>query len=101
MFKNKNELEEYLKIKNEEILQNKIILENYLSQKSILLRQQEALEKAILRQNDDKERNEYISQLREVMLDMLGVLKEITYTKNLLSNLEYDIDICKKELKCF
>ena len=92
------ELDKYLSLKEKEIVENKEILKKYISQKNALVKKQEQLELEIvdaLANNIDIELKK--KELENCVLEVLGLIKEISYTEELISNLEFDLEMSKLE----
>ena len=92
------ELDKYLSLKEKEIVENKEILKKYISQKNALVKKQEQLELEIvdaLANNIDIELKK--KELENCVLEVHGLIKEISYTEELISNLEFDLEMSKLE----
>ena len=93
------ELEDYLNFKREELCKTKEILNEYLLTKNKLIEQQDILELELVNNNSNIDSKLYSEQLDKCLLELLGLNNEILYTKELIENIEYDIEMCEKDLQ--
>lgn len=104
MIDNRKELQDYLVSKKEEIIETRKILEEYKNKRNNLIKEQELIELKIADSFDNKDKLQNIvsekKQLNEYLCTIIGLSNEISHTEELLSNLEFDYEMCKQELDC-